>query len=59
MDLKGAPAHGLFQAFGDVEFVQRNDAPVFGIDPEYLRFVAAFGHRKYAGHIGAQEDIRC
>ena len=34
-------------------------AAILGIDPEYFRLVAAFGHRKYSRHIGAQQDIRC
>lgn len=56
--LEPVRAHRLGQRARDDESVERKDRALLGIDPEKLVVFGAFGHRKKADGIGAQQKVR-
>ena len=38
--------HGALQPFRNVESIERDDAALFRVDPEYLAVIGAFRHRE-------------
>ena len=49
--------HGASQAGGDVEGVQRYDAPLVRLDDEDARIIARLGHRKHAPGVAGQQVL--
>ena len=56
-DVEGFGPHGPAQAAGDVEGVQRYDAPLVRLDDEDARIVARLGHRKHAPGVTGQQVL--
>ncbi len=54
---EGVGAHGARQARRDAKTIERDHAAQFRFDPEQGRIVGAFGHRKDAAGIGAQQHL--
>ena len=55
--IPGVSRSGSTITTGRLLGIERQDAAAFRRDPEQVRIVSPFRHRKYAGRIGAQKRV--